>query len=53
MDAVKEAMLGVELAGWEFKHPIPYTFMYVQWEANKVATSHYIQYHRHLCDINN
>merc|ERR1739838_361276 len=35
MDAVKEAMLGVELAGWEFKHPIPYTFMYVQWEANK------------------
>ena len=36
MDAVKEGMDTVELTGEDFKHPITYTFMYVQWEANKV-----------------
>ena len=36
MDAVKDAMEQVELTGSEFNHPFPYTFMYVQWEANKV-----------------
>ena len=36
MDSVKDAMGTVELDGDDFNHPIPYTFMYVQWEANKV-----------------
>ena len=37
MDEVKDAMEQINLKGADFDHPIPYTFMYVQWEANKVT----------------
>lgn len=37
MDGVKDAMNEVYFADQSFHHPIPYTVMYVQWEANKVV----------------
>ena len=36
MDSVKGAMNGVQFEDSDFHSPIPYTMMYVQWEANKV-----------------
>ena len=36
MDSVKGAMMEVQFEGSDFHSPIPYTMMYVQWEANKV-----------------
>ena len=36
MDSIKEEMEQIVFEGEEFTSPIPYTFLYVQWEANKV-----------------
>ena len=38
MDGVKNAMNSVTFNDEIFHHPIPYTRMYVQWEANKVSS---------------
>ena len=37
MDGVKDAMNEIYFGDPNFHHPIPYTMMYVQWEANKVV----------------
>ena len=53
MDHVKDAMEQVTLTGSRFDHPIPYTFMYVQWEANKVILFHHLHqniYNVHILD---
>ena len=36
MDSVKLSMEGLDLPSSRFGHPVAYTFMYVQWEANRV-----------------
>ena len=37
MDEIKDAMSDITLDGEGFKSPIVYSFMYIQWEANKVT----------------
>ena len=39
MDSVKLSMEGLDLPSSRFGHPVAYTFMYVQWEANRVIQS--------------
>lgn len=41
MDAVKDAMNNITFQDEDsdFLHPIPYTMMYVQWEANIVSVT--------------
>jgi len=36
MDSVKLSMEGLDLPSSRFGHPVAYTFMYVQWEANRI-----------------
>ena len=48
MDSVKGAMLEVEFEGSDFHSPIPYTMMYVQWEANKVKQRNFISF---ICKV--
>ncbi len=38
MDDVKEAFGKVQFDKEDFRRPIPYSILYVQWEANKVTT---------------
>ena len=44
MDSVKGAMNDVQFGDSDFHSPIPYTAMYVQWEANKVIGQLYFLY---------
>ena len=37
MEQIKSGMGGIVFGGEEFRSPVPHTFMYVQWEANKVG----------------
>ena len=41
MDSVKESMESLALPSEPFGNPVAYTFMYVQWEANRVLESFY------------
>ena len=36
MDSVKDSLEVLHLPDSQFGHPVAYTFMYVQWEANRV-----------------
>ena len=42
MDEVKDALNDIKFIDSDFESPIPYTMMYVQWEANKVHASIFI-----------
>ncbi len=37
MDSIETAMAKVKFVGEDFDTPIPYSFMYVPWEANQVS----------------
>ena len=37
MDSVKDSLEVLRLPDSQFGHPVAYTFMYVQWEANRVT----------------
>ena len=37
MEQIKSGMGEIVFGGEEFRSPVPHTFMYVQWEANKVG----------------
>ena len=44
MDSVKLSMEGLKLPSSRFGNPVAYTFMYVQWEANRVIKSSFPSY---------
>ena len=46
MDSVKQSMEGLDLPSSRFGHPVAYTFMYVQWEANRVIQPFFTQLYK-------